>query len=1119
MGAEREKRRRLALRRSALLLFMAGCSEARPPATPVASGAPDVSEVRAEDWAIPRFFELGEAVRLRPGGSLVNTLPWLETLRREGSAHPNAHLRAASDPVFVYTEPDPERGAPKQLALVLPPDRPFSSNGLVTAYWDQAPEAFNLGVERSRGFGALTLPASAGPAQVRGLKALFEYSGTNIQDLQVVYQVDGESLNLFEHRGLVPGLPISFEQFVLYDRRDLDGRAPIVPVRAAEQPLTLTLGLRPSGAGWWQTLESLELEGHRVLVLTDPAGDVYFLAAPLALASTWHFGDLASDLVVDALQHAPPDRAQHRAAAALIIPRATSGLVLSGRVADRAMLGTHLRQAVAFLDEHEQARRDFAARGERSQRFLRHYAHAFLQSHRSQHDPRRIMELPYGDAFYPSDVVHSSANVWYGSDQASVLTGLVHYYRTTRDAEIVPAIAGITESSIEAMTPSGSVWMKRFDEMLVTKETDANTGRADAFIDNGGVAVNFNHRRLVLRRGYERIAGVTWGAFGAVVDGRLESVDDPRYQFAVDSDSVPRHFRTDQESLSVARWFWRDDGALKIREIASVARGIPGARIRYEVENTGETAVKLEQLRLTVGDFFHYGDGSNEISQNRYGFSRVFEGVPLHVGLWMEGMSEPLWGDNFPPGWVDVTEHYRRHRSRFLVIYGYDKAQIYHLPERADRVLLYNIADQLPEVRAAEHVAAPALGGKDGYRGWTRLELQYDVGRALGPGETQASPAIDSYTLWVPLFSADSDTVPDELQSLGPRWVELVEASARSSSLAALRRDLAELPDRARADRIESLLHTSIESDYAYTGMQAAWMEAADLFRDLSSTVKSREERSRHAERARRAREAALRGAEFSLRAMTHLRNRFDLMPAFGIMRYYGFHVFVFDWAYRETCDPRFRDAMTYMADRIARSERDGGLQVTDPAKPNYGGYVINEFSRAAGANNLDDQGIKLWALRLAFERTRDERYRRSAELCIDHWIKVRPSDHHFYGISKSFDRYVPTGLDQQRTPYGHYTLLIGLKSWSDLHARARELHARGLRNATERHLIHAVGVAGAYYMVFPDEGMVHFGTNAELGGTFLWALAFDARRLQGSWSRCAARQPALTTTERRGAR
>ena len=463
----------------------------------------------------------------------------------------------------------------------------------------------------------------------------------------------------------------------------------------------------------------------------------------------------------------------------------------------------------------------------------------------------------------------------------------------------------------------------------------------------------------------------------------------------------------------------------------------------------------------------------------------------------MEGLKEPLWGNNFAPGWVDITEQYRQHASRFLVIYGYDKAQVYYLPEHADQLLLFNAGPVADQEAARNGAGQMAPSPKDGYSGWTTLQVRYRASGSLAPHEAHRTPDVYSYTIWAPLFSADADLVPDELQTLAPLWADLIEEAHGTTDSAQLARHLAGLADSGKAARLRGLLNTSIESDYAYTGMQSAWMEAADLFRELARGKASVSAARQFAERGRRTRDAALRGAAFSLKALTELRNRPDLMPAFGIMRYYGFHVPVFDWAFRETRDPRYRDAMLYVADMISTSERQGGLQVTDRSKPNYGAYVINEFSRASGANNLDDQGVKLWALRIAYERTSDARYRRSALLCIDNWVKVRARDHHFYGMTKLFDSYVPTGLDQQRTPYGHYTLLLGLKAWADLDPKARALYQAGLEHATRRHLVHSVGTTGALQATFPEESNVHFDTNAELGGTFLWSMAFDPKWLR----------------------
>jgi hypothetical protein len=76
---------------------------------------------------------------------------------------------------------------------------------------------------------------------------------------------------------------------------------------------------------------------------------------------------------------------------------------------------------------------------------------------------------------------------------------------------------------------------------------------------------------------------------------------------------------------------------------------------------------------------------------------------------------------------------------------------------------------------------------------------------------------------------------------------------------------------------------------------------------------------------------------------------------------------------------------------------------------------------------------------------------------------------------------------------------MVGLKAWADVSPKARALYLRGLRNASELHPVHALGTTGALGGVFPDERVVHFDTDAELGGMFLLSLAFEpAQRGRG---------------------
>jgi hypothetical protein len=909
-------------------------------------------------------------------------------------------------------------------------------------------------------------------------------ASVNVQAFELEYAVESTGTRLREHKGLIPGLPVSFDRFRLEAPAGEGG---------AEGSAALAIGLVPSDSPAWVGLESLTTAGYRVLLVTDAHGDHYFLAAPLSLAPSWYFGDVASDLVVEALAPSlrasagAPASARNQAVAALFLPEVVAGTVLSGRVADRDELAGHLERAAAFLAEHDAALADLRAHGAEGLGFLRHYTHTFLDAHRSQFDPRALTAQPYGDHITATNAPEPTRGIRHGSDQARALLGLVSYQRKTNDPSVTEAIWGLTEASMEAMTPSGAVFRSRFDEMLVAEEEDRATGRADAFIDNGGVSVSFNHQRLVIRSGAPRVPGATWGAFSMVLGGRPESVEGGDYSFAVDGGSIPETVRADRETLDVARLFTRRDGSLRVRETVALARGVPAARVDEEIENRGALPRFLDEVRLTIGDFLHYGDGRTEAAQNRYGLSAVVEGARQPVGLWMEGMSAPLWGDNFAPGWVDLTEFYLRHRPRFLAVYGYDKAEVYYLPEAAYQLVAYNAA------------TGPSSG--DGYRAWTTLQVRYRVGRSLAPGDTYRAPAVYSYLMRAPLFSADEDTVPDALQSLVPLWTDLVEASRDHRSEASLREALDARPDREHARRLARLLHTTLEPDDSSIALQAAWMASADRMAELAARAPDRADRGELERRVLLTRENALRGAYHSLTTLIALRSRSDLMPAYGIGSNYGFHLLVFDWAYRITRDARFREAFLLLADEISTSEAEGGLQVTDASKPNLGGYVLNDRARAQGSNNVDDQGIKLWALRVAYERTMNLQYRRSAELFIDHWIKVRAEDHQFFGTTKLFDRYVRTGAEQQTTPLGQSSLLIGLGAWADLHPTAARLHAEGLQNFTERHPVDAIGITGVL-----DGGrscgpnVVHFGTGTEVGGAFLQAMTFDPARLKGRW-------------------
>ncbi|HET9953858.1 MAG TPA: hypothetical protein VFQ61_05125, partial [Polyangiaceae bacterium] len=270
---------------------------------------------------------------------------------------------------------------------------------------------------------------------------------------------------------------------------------------------------------------------------------------------------------------------------------------------------------------------------------------------------------------------------------------------------------------------------------------------------------------------------------------------------------------------------------------------------------------------------------------------------------------------------------------------------------------------------------------------------------------------------------------------------------------------------------------------------------------------------------AEQLREHALRGAELSLRALSQLQNRPDLQPAFANMKSYGFHVALFDWAYRNSCDPRFLDAVFALADEIASPAGRGGLQITSADQPNHGAYLLSRAAREQGASRLDDQGIKLWALRIAYERRRKPEYVRSAALFMDAWLQQRAEDRLFSGMVRQFDRYLPAGLGEERSPAGHYAILVGLKAWADRLPRARQLYERGFEYTSARADVRRVGYLGPYRMLSRSDGLADFGGEAELGAMLLWAMTGDTHGKSGSKT-CtrSVRAPALTDDTRVGA-
>ncbi len=177
--------------------------------------------------------------------------------------------------------------------------------------------------------------------------------------------------------------------------------------------------------------------------------------------------------------------------------------------------------------------------------------------------------------------------------------------------------------------------------------------------------------------------------------------------------------------------------------------------------------------------------------------------------------------------------------------------------------------------------------------GLTGLEIRYQSPATLAPHQRYDLPQVLSYTLRAPLQSADGDAIPDQLQELAPLWARLVSNQVEQGQRAA----------------------SSLDTDSGHAALVYSWILAANLLRSSAS---------QSAALVDRLRESALRGSSFALSSVSELRNQNDWLPTYANGHDYGFHLAIFDWAYRQTCDVRYRDAMLSLADDLARPEARG---------------------------------------------------------------------------------------------------------------------------------------------------------------------------------------------------
>jgi len=225
-------------------------------------------------------------------------------------------------------------------------------------------------------------------------------------------------------------------------------------------------------------------------------------------------------------------------------------------------------------------------------------------------------------------------------------------------------------------------------------------------------------------------------------------------------------------------------------------------------------------------------------------------------------------------------------------------------------------------------------------------------------------------------------------------------------------------------------------------------------------------------------------------------------MPTYANGNDYGFHVASFDWAYRQTCDARYRDALSALADEIASP--NGRAAYRSPILTARAMALPFDRSGAReGVSRVGDQGVKLWRCASPMNERRSE-VPAFAELFMQRWVRVRAEDHSFTGTVRAFE----TLHSGRHCPGAHSSRSVraacrieGVVGRLSAGGRAVRRRARAgdpaSRRARCRH-------QRPYQMVFPHDGIADFGSSTELFGLFLWATTLNPRSLHGRFpSQC----------------
>jgi len=987
------------------------------------------------------------------------------------------------------------------------------------------------------------------------IRASKENGPTNVQTIQTMWWSDDGTLKMYKQNIMVPGRSAALNTFQI---------EPIRRPASNDSQYVISMSFQPAVSVGRVSVKRLNLEGTDYIVALF--GDGQFQAVKSSDLSGWYVGDQVKQALLDmTLMNNASGFESSGEGLAFYLRADPERLVkiFSGN-ADAQTVGETIAASEKFYRDGVEALQSFYKHGPRSREFLDHMVGKVFCQYFWDEKDGTFSEVPY-DQYANNPGTLWPYNRW-TSNSAEVEYVLLQYRAMVGNRKIgdhdLDYYIRRNGRFLESMqSPSGSFYLRVSKAMRTYFSAESKS----IFLDNSSTVIEISKQdRVLIRQGYEPLASATLGDTVVNEDGIDRKINDKdKTHFTYTQPEGPNNPLG--KKMSSTRTFTMKDNSLALDERLTLWNGLRGVEVNHTIRNTSLIPKTLNSHHSGL----HYLAADEETQTNPEGYA----GLPnCKTQLYIPGIDHPLLAEDFVRQWAATNRKYipfgkipeedktspeakvwvnqkmnemiRQTGTHYVVAYGWDKLVVMYLPNGFSRNTQLELDFGRSPYRAKKYLE------------WTSVQRRIDFkGRRLQPGESvRVDPMwIDHH--WANLSLLDRNGLPSE-RYLADLWIK--ELSAHLANPQAPRKAVV------------------LDTNYAYPLSGIVLFGLSDFYaqRARENTGELGDE---YLARAREYGDRGVKAAVFAKRTFDTSFGNDRVNPPYGIMRFYGYHIELYEKAFAymknqlgqdayarllknpdtpETQKEWIRDLMEMghfqsrvwtgphqsatvtdlyqqAINKLINDTHSRGLEkredvyknlLTKTYEDTWQGEVfkiadaitahqdLDESSAAYGGFNqnegpsfrqLDDNGFKLYALRLAYDRAkkewtfnplkmwrnvdRMENYQAAAKLCIEKWYRV--TDEGDYVGYRDPERMA--NFDEQRTTYGQVFSLLGIGSWIDRIPAARRKFLGGLKHFRRRESTGnaALNFYGPTIYTFPDQPGDANDNNTENGPGMLRAM------------------------------